>query len=68
MVKYLNGQDTFIDDLEGDVNAESDCEGHFSRAGDEILKAKEEKQQQIRAVLITGSFAAYAIFNPVPFL
>ena len=56
MVKYLKGRDTLVNDLEGDSNVESDCED--DSAGSES-ETKEEKEEEIRAVLVTGSFSAY---------
>ena len=54
MVKYFKVQDSFIWDLEGDINVESDCEVDFPGARNRKLKEKEEKGEQIRAVLILG--------------
>lgn len=65
MVKYFKVQDSFIWDLEGDINVKSDCEVDLPGARNRKLKEKEEKEEQICAVLITGSFAVYAIFNPI---
>ena len=62
MVKYLKGQDTSISDLEEGANIESDCEGDSPEIGRGAPKSKGERQDETRAVLITGSFAAYAIF------
>jgi hypothetical protein len=62
VVKYLSGGNALINDLEGDVNVESDCEGDSTGAEDGTLKAKEEEEEQVRAVLITGSFSACVRF------
>ena len=59
MVKYLGGQNPFIGSPEGDVNVESDCEGDSPGLKGESPKVKEEKAEQIRAVLTTGSYSAY---------
>jgi hypothetical protein len=66
VIKYLKGGNTLINDLEGDVNVESDCEGDLTGTGDETPKAKEEKEEQIRVVLITGSFSAYVHSSVLP--
>ena len=47
-----------MNDLEGDLNVESDCEGDLPGVNDETSNT-EEKEEQVRAVLITGSFSAY---------
>ena len=61
MVKHLDlkGQHPPINDLEGDINVESDCEGDLPEVRDEASETKEEKDEQPRAVLIVGSFSAY---------
>jgi len=60
VVKYLNlkGRRPLMNDLEGDLNVESDCEGDFLEVEEEKSEVK-EKEEQARAVLITGSFSAY---------
>ena len=63
MVKYLKGQNVLTNDLEGDLNVESDCEGDPMEIGLETSEIKEEKEET-RAVLITGSFSAYVRFLP----
>ena len=65
MVKYLNRKSILDYDLEGDFNVESDCEGDLSSAKKETLEAEDEEEEETRAVLITGSFAAYVCFNNV---
>ena len=67
MVKYLKGKSTLDRDPKGDVYVESDCEGDSSGANKEAPEAEDEKEEATRAVLITGSFAAYAVFNNVFF-
>ena len=67
MVKYLKGQNTPVSDLEGNVNIESDCEGGSSDVTERKQKAKEENGEETHAVLITGSFSAYALFYPASF-
>ena len=61
-MKYLKGRNVLINDLEGGVNVESDCEGNSTGAGGRALK--EEKENC--AVLITGSFSAYVYFLTPP--
>ena len=58
MVKYVKGRNTRINDVEGGLNLESDCEDDSTEVGLETPDAKEEKEET-RAVLITGSFSAY---------
>ena len=58
MVKYLKGRNILINDLEGGVNVDSDCEGDSTEIGDGTSQTKEE-EEQVRAVLTTGSFSAY---------
>ena len=60
MVKYIKGRNVPINDLEGGVNVDSDCEGYSIGAGGEALK--EEQTGETRAVLITGSFSACVCF------
>ena len=64
-MKYPKGQNVTINDLEGDLNVESDCECHPIGAVPET-QTKEEKKEEIRAVLVTGSFSAYVRFLPSP--
>ena len=64
MVKYSKGRHAPINDLEGDINVESDCEGDSTAAGDETLK--NETNEASRAVLTTGSFSAYVHLSPRP--
>ena len=59
MVKYLRGRNYVINDLEGGSNIESDCEGDSTGVGSETTEAKEGKEEETRAVLITGSFSAW---------
>ena len=64
---YLKGQNPMVNDLEGDLNVESDCEGESVGAELEVptvKEEKEEKEEETRAVLITGSFSAYVGFIP----
>ncbi|KAF9785425.1 hypothetical protein BJ322DRAFT_829340 [Thelephora terrestris] len=58
LVKYLKGETTLARDLEGDVNVESDCEEDSPGVSTGSQGAKNEKEET-RAVLITGSFAAW---------
>jgi len=61
VVKYLDSKSRhpLTNDLEGDLNIESDCEGDLPEVKDETPKTKEEREEQSRAVLLTGSFSAY---------
>ena len=61
MVKYLKRRSTLIQDLKGDLNLESDYEGDSTGTGLETSEMK-EGEEEIRAVLITGSFSAYVGF------
>jgi hypothetical protein len=65
VIKYLKGRDTIINDLEGDVNVDSDCEGDSPGAGDGTLK-KEQDEEESRAVLVAGSFSACVRFPASP--
>ena len=65
MVKYIKGKNTSVCDLDGDVNVDSDCEVDLPGVRKGTVKAKDENEDETRAVLITGSFAAYVMFNPV---
>ena len=66
MVIYLKGRDAPINDLEGDINVESDCEDDSTGVGDGTLK--KEQEEESRAVLIAGSFSAYVYFISLPAL
>ena len=57
MVKYLKGRNVPINDLEGRVNVDSDCEGDSTWAGDVTLNG-EQNEEETRAVLLAGSFSA----------
>ena len=48
--------------LEGDVNIESDYEEVPPGVDGERSNSREEKEEQVRAILIAGSFSAYAHF------
>lgn len=61
MVKYIKGGSVLVNDLEGYVNVESDCEDRSMGIG-----GKKSKEKESRAVLITGSFPAYVGFPPHP--
>ena len=62
-MKYLKGQNTVINDLEGDLNIESDCEYDSVGVALETEKAA-RKEEETRAVFITGSFSACVRFLP----
>ena len=64
MVKYIKGRNVPLNDLEGGVNVDSDCEGNLIGAGDEGLK--EDQNEEIRAILIAGSFSACVCFSRPP--
>ena len=59
MVKYqyFTGQGALVRYLEHDINVESDWEND---SPEETHEAKPEEAEPVRAVLITGSFSAYA--------
>ena len=59
MIKYLKGRNTLISDLKGDLSLESDYEDSSTEVGVETPKMKKD-EEEMRAVLITGSFSAYA--------
>jgi len=65
VVKYLKGRNTLISDLGGDSNVESDCEDDSTGSASEALETTEEHGEEARAVLVTGSFSAYAFFRLV---
>ena len=62
MVIRLEGRDALVDYLQGDVDIESDCEADLTAVGDEAPEPEEEKEDQVRAVLTTGSFSTYVRF------
>jgi hypothetical protein len=64
VVKYFIGHNNLTSDLEGDVNAESDCERDAQGLGEETQRVKEDKEEPVRAVFVTGSFSAYATSHP----
>jgi len=49
-----------MNDLKGGINVYSDCEDS-ARAGNRTVK-EEQNEEETRAVLIIGSFAAYVSF------
>jgi len=51
-----------INDLEGELNVESDCEDDSTESECETPKMTEEQGDETRAVLIMGSFSAYVHF------
>ena len=63
---YSNDRDTLINDLEGNVNVDSDCEDESTGVDNGPLKEKNEEEG--RAVLTTWSFSAYAHFLVSPSL
>ena len=67
MVKHIKGKNTPVNDLEGDANVESDCEGYSSEVKKETQEAKEEEGEEPRVTFITGSFSAYELFYPDSF-
>ena len=64
MVKYLKGPNAPINDLDGGINVESDCEDDSTGVDDGTSKKEEEEES--RAVLISGSFSACVRFLPLP--
>jgi len=67
-MKYLKGQRITMNDLEGDLNVESDCECDSMEVELEAQTTEEKKEelQETRAVLFTGSFSACVRFLPSP--
>jgi len=59
VVKYLKSKDTLVNGLEGDLDVESDYEDSTGPEP-EAPKMAEERGEEARAVLIVGSFSAYA--------
>ena len=59
MVKYLKSKDTLVKDL-GDLNVESDCEDDSTGPESGAPEVTEGRGEEARAVLIVGSFSAYA--------
>jgi len=66
VVKYLKGRNPLINDLEGDLNVDSDCEGDPIGTWGGMLE-EEENEEETRAVLVTGSFSAYVSFLTPPY-
>lgn len=62
-MNYIEGQNAPVNDLEGGINVESDCEDDSIGACDRT--SKKEQEEESRAVLITGSFSAYVRFLPL---
>lgn len=67
MVKYLTCQNLACH-LDTDINLESDCDGDSLGIKDESSDAKDETEQETRAVLTVGSFSAYVhrLFSTCP--
>ena len=61
MVKYLKGRNVPMNDLEGGVNVDSDCEGDLTGTGGGTLN-EEQNGEETRAGLIAGSFSACVCF------
>ena len=66
VVKYIKAKNPLKSDLEEDIDIESDYEGESLGVADELSNAEEEKEEQTRAILITGSFATYVLFFILP--
>ena len=64
MVKHLEDQKVITSDLEKYVDVDSDCEG--GSAGGDYGTLKEEENEEVRAVLIAGSFSSYVHFLAPP--
>ena len=62
-MRYLGGRDATINDLESALGVESDCDGDSMGVGLESLTV-EEREEETRAVFITGSFSACVRFLP----
>ena len=55
MVKHIKCRTALMSDLAGDINLESDCDEDTPGVEYEL---PDEKDEETRAVLITGSFSA----------
>ena len=65
MVKYRRDRDPVVGDPEGDVDAESDCEGDSPDVADGVSGAPEGEGPALpRAVLTVGSLSAYEYSRP----
>lgn len=62
VVKYSKGRNPPVNDLEGDIIVESDCEGDSQETENEP-----PEEERTRAFLATGSFSAYVGFHMLPF-
>ena len=62
MVIRLDGRSALTSPTHTFIDVESDCEGDSTGVGDGALDPEEEKEEQVRAVLIIGSFSAYVHF------
>ena len=58
VVNYVKGHNTLPSDLEGKLDIESDCESDSTEVAHETPRVKKE-EEEMRAVLITGSPSAY---------
>ena len=65
VVNYLKSQNTILNGLNEDLNIESDCESNSAGVARETPEVK-NKKEEVRAVLITGSFSAYVDFPNSP--
>ena len=63
-MNHFRGRDTPANDLKGDLNPESDCEDDSTGTELETPETKEEKEEETRAVLITGRFHREYTFSP----
>ena len=59
MVKRLKGRKVLTSHMEEYADVDSDCEGEGDSTGVNRGTLKEEENEEIRAVLVTGSFSAY---------
>ena len=62
VVKYLKGRNALINELEGNINVDSDCESDPTGGwgwGEPL--GEEQDEEETRAVLVTGSFSAYVV-------
>ena len=64
VVKCVKGRNALINNMEGDTNVDSDCESDPTGSDGGKLK-EEENEKETHAVLVAGSYSAYASFiNP----
>ena len=61
VVNYAKSKNILVSGLGGKLSIESDCESDSTEVAHEAPRVKKE-EEEIRAVLVTGSFSAYVHF------